>query len=107
MRSQSCDVLADWIPCGQLDGHDANRLDGPVERLAELRVPVVNEMSARGQKADICHGHVASHLGHSLFVRMRRDAGDVDSTGSQVYEEHNVRPVPKLGLFEIDHKPTA
>ncbi len=47
-------------PCRQLDGRDANRPDGPVERLAKLRVPVVNEVSARGQKADICHGHVAS-----------------------------------------------
>ena len=27
---------------------------------------------------DICHGHVASHLSHPLFVRMRRDASDVD-----------------------------
>ena len=40
-------------PCGQPDGRDANRLDGPLERLAKLRVPVVNEVSARGQKADI------------------------------------------------------
>ena len=40
-------------PCGQPDGRDANRLDGPPERLAKLRVPVVNEVSARGQKADI------------------------------------------------------
>ena len=44
---------------------------------------------ARGHKADICHGHVASHLSHPLFVRMRRDAGDVDSTSSQVYEEQS------------------
>ncbi len=47
-------------PCGRLDRRDANRLDGLVERLARLRVPVVNEVSARGHKADICHGHVAS-----------------------------------------------
>ena len=29
-------------------------------------------------------------MSHPLFVRMRRDAGDVDSTGSQVHEEQNV-----------------
>ena len=57
----------------------------------------MNEVSAQGQKADICHGHVASHLSHPLFVRMRRDAGDVHSTGSQVYEEQNlVRHQPAL-----------
>ncbi len=37
-------------PCGQLDGRDADRLNGEPERLAEPGVPVVNEVSARGQK---------------------------------------------------------
>ena len=56
----------------------------------------MNEVSAGGQKADIGHGHVAVYLTHPLFVRMRRDAGDVDAPGREVHEEQNV----------VRHQPT-
>ena len=72
---------------GQLDRRDADRLNGEPERLAKLGVPVVDKISARGQKADIGHGHVAGYLNHPLFVRMGCDARNVDASRSQVDEE--------------------
>ena len=56
----------------------------------------MDEISARGEKPDIGHGHVAGHLNYPRFVWMRRDAGDVDAPGREVNEEQNV----------VRHQPT-
>ena len=50
-------------------------------QMSTIRGVGADERLDQGQKADLCHGHVASHLSHPLFVRMRRDAGDCGLDG--------------------------
>ncbi len=65
-------------------------LDQLTEREAELLCPIMQQISAVGQKSPLLHRHVAPHLFHPLLVRMGCDSGQTNPPSLQLDKEQHV-----------------
>src|SRR5215469_2850132 len=82
----------------------ANRIP---ENRAELRVPIMQNISPLFQESPLLAGRVARHLLHPCLVRMSRDPGQADAAALQVNEEqdvvgHQAAPSEDLDREEIE-----
>jgi hypothetical protein len=71
-------------------GFHPSSLDQLTEREAELAVPIMQQISAVGQKSPLLHRHVAPHLLHPRLVRMGRDSSQTNPPTLQLDKEQHV-----------------